>query len=174
MQAVANSAASAVEAAEAADASEQSAQEAARSADAAEQSALAAEQSALAALRVSEIASGSYVGDGKYGETNPNSLTFNFKPMVIMFYGRVRDDANTGRKYLVTALCDSGEYFCPTGANQTYGRMSVSGNTVSWYTTNTQDAHDEEKAPLVPCSQMNGDGETYHYVAIGRRVEGTS
>lgn len=114
------------------------------------------------------IASGSYVGNGKYGEANPNTLTFDFPPKVIMIYGNVRDYTNSKGKYTVIALCDSGEYRCHTNVDgKTYGIMSVNGNTVSWYTTNTYDANYEEYAPFVPCSQMNGEGETYYYVAFG-------
>ena len=122
----------------------------------------------FAASGIARIATGSYVGDGKYGEANPNTLTFDFPPKAIMIYGNVRDYTDSKGKYTVIALCDSGEYRCHTNAaNNTYGIMSVSGNTVSWYTTNIRDAHVEENAPLVPCSQMNGEGETYHYVAFG-------
>lgn len=114
------------------------------------------------------VAFGSYVGTGTYGETNPNTLTFNFPPKVIMFHGKMRDAKNTTGNYPLFALCDSGSYMCSIGNNtNTYGVMSVSGNTVSWYTTNTYDANYEEYAPLVPYSQMNGAGETYYYVAIG-------
>lgn len=122
---------------------------------------------ALGNLGLPQLAVGSYVGTGTYGKSKPNKLTFNFKPKVIIFYGKVRDYTKSGRKFPVIALCDSGEYYCMTHSDHTYGVMSVSGNTVSWYTTNTYDAAYEEYAPFVPCSQMNGAGETYHYVAIG-------
>jgi hypothetical protein len=125
-------------------------------------------EGALGSLGLVQIASGSYIGNGNYGQNNPNTLTFNFPPKVIMFHGKMRAAKNSAGNYPLFALCDSGSYICSVGDNtNTYGVMSVSGNTVSWYTTNTYDANYEEYASLVPCSQMNGEGETYYYVAIG-------
>lgn len=117
------------------------------------------------------IASGSYVGSGKYGEANPNSLTFDFTPKVIMFYGKVRVSANTSSDYPLAMLCDSGLYaHSNDGLNKyTRGNVTVNGNTVSWHTTKT-DGHwtgEETDYTIVPYGQMNGEGETYYYVAFG-------
>ena len=105
---------------------------------------------------------GSYVGTGTYGQANPNSLTFDFVPKAILFYGKMRIGVSEGvfaypNRPLVM-LCESGEYSFDflAGTSIATGHVEVDGTTVSWY-ANSNNAYD----------QMNYGNETYYYVAFG-------
>lgn len=90
----------------------------------------------------------SYVGTGTYGSSNPNSLTFDFVPKVIM----VRDnetgncflEAIYGMKFAVVKY-SSGDSVS----------MIWNEKTVSWYSAGD------------PYYQMNSSGTKYYAVAIG-------
>ena len=103
-----------------------------------------------------KIAKGSYVGTGKYGSSNKNSLTFPFEPKVLIIN--------------VPYFSSNMYFWCPyvCGASQVivfnindHGifkiNVTVSGNTISWYLVDNVNA----------AAQMNHSGTTYHYVAIG-------
>lgn len=107
---------------------------------------------------------GSYVGTGTYGQTNPNSLTFDFVPKAILFYGKMRVSLPDGtgavsyRNRPLVMLCESSEYNLEfwVGASLATGHVEVNGTTVSWY-ADLNNAYD----------QMNCGNETYYYVAFG-------
>lgn len=162
------------EAARTADAAEQSAQYATQAADEAAQAADEAAQAAEEAAKASQFASGSYVGTGTYGEAKPSTLTFDFPPKAILFYGAVRSSRYGKSVYPMVMICGAGEYsLCTDGLNRYHlGNVTVNGNTASWYTTNLEKAYDSETeahtdVTIIPYGQMNGAGKTYHYVAIG-------
>ena len=118
----------------------------------AEQSAVEALNTALAGKGNCRIATGSYVGDGKYGSASPNSLTFEFQPQVIWF--------------VTEASCqyDTGVFIRPTTASRGLdGRniiLSWSGNSVSWY-CGISDGYDHSAA------QNNTLNTAYYWIAIG-------
>lgn len=102
------------------------------------------------------IETGSYVGTGTYGASNPNSITFSFTPKL---WGIYRLASSTGS--------NSVTFYAPWGLVRQSGAaglnqnnditlfVSYSGNTVSWYDVNS--------AP----NQLNMNKYTYYYIAIG-------
>ena len=112
-----------------------------------------------------KIATGSYVGTGTYGSSNPCSLTFDFSPKIFLVCGTTKATGNyinyvTGfviRSYNVMTFC--GTHTC--GVNKSsidyQGTCSVSWKTngISYYSTAGQEY------------QMNTSGNSYFWVAIG-------
>lgn len=101
-----------------------------------------------------KIATGSYTGTGKYGSSNKNRLAFDFAPkfLVVAQNGNQTGYTSGGSFYWVYPSTGSVNI---TKANDSYTpSVSVSGNTVSWYT----DAAN---------TQLNISDTTYHYIAIG-------
>ena len=106
------------------------------------------------------IATGSYVGTGKYGASNPNSLTFPFEPKFVML--TVQKNAGSGDMFLPMGGYWQAGFLWHTGtaasriantSNITY--FNVNKNTLSWYSTAS------------PADQLNNSSRTYEYVAIG-------
>lgn len=99
------------------------------------------------AVTAPKIATGSYVGTGTYGQANPNTLTFGFAPKFVF----VSSGGGGSSYFLWVQGCNktSGEY------NDDSSAVAVSGNTLSWYSTNDN------------LSQRNQNGTTYYYIAIG-------
>lgn len=104
------------------------------------------------------IETGSYVGTGTFGASNPNTLTFPFKPKMIMIQrhcdtgdSMVNTDAieavivGTGRVYV--------RYISSPGTTVPSINITEFSETVSWYSNSAN-------------AQMN-TGSTYDYVAIG-------
>lgn len=111
---------------------------------------------------------GSYIGTGTYRDTDPNTLTFDSQPIILI----VQPDAATGissgayningwnygllwmyggNSVEVSVRTTSGGSTYVSGAQCSF---SVSGNTVSWYSyTNAQ-------------AQRNESGKKYNYVAL--------
>ena len=96
------------------------------------------------------IAWGSYTGDGKYGRENPNSLNFDFKP-VMLTVGSDNESAYPGA-FLVRPV-EQGVAAAGGRVHVTWGEHSV-----SWYTLETTNPH---------IYQSNSSGYVYHYLAIG-------
>lgn len=95
-----------------------------------------------------KIQTGSYVGTGTYGANNPCSLTFDFEPKFMFVTGGVYSglfDNSNGvvLKVVATAL---------VGKSLT---ISIDGFTIKWYNGESADY------------QLNRNGDTYSYVAIG-------
>lgn len=116
----------------------------------------------------SQIETGSYVGTGTHGSSNPNSLTFDFAPKLFCLYGWQSDSSGWVYPFMDTAYRNvmfnpqthlSTEFTnsrLPSSANQngTYGKRSADGMTISWYATSAD-------------AQNNTTGLIYHYFAIG-------
>lgn len=105
-----------------------------------------------------QIATGSYVGTGTYGESNPNTLTFGFMPQ--LFFIGVSDDG----LFIVRGLH---EYRWNT---DTQGSISVvfswNGNNIKWNCRS-------EEVHASAYRQFNSAGTTYRYVAFGiQNLEG--
>lgn len=101
-----------------------------------------------------KIEVGSYVGTNKYGESNPNSLTFSFVPKLFMIAGYTYNTgayAVLGVQYILPAFILGNEYTKFSG-NLNQGAKIV-GNTLYWYGNSAS----------VQCNTSN----TYHYIAIG-------
>lgn len=111
-----------------------------------------------ATIPMVSIETGSYVGTGTSGASNPNTLTFPFKPKMIMIQrhydtgdSMVNTDAieavivGTGRVYV--------RYIRSPGTTAPAINITEFSETVSWYSNSAN-------------AQMN-TGSTYDYVAIG-------
>ena len=102
------------------------------------------------------IATGSYTGTGTYGASNPNSLTFEFEPKLVI----IQATADSSSSYTGLIFPSSGMVF---GGVSTSGQgssgcllssVSVAGSTISW-------SANEAKY------QLNNGGGEYRYIAIG-------
>lgn len=102
-----------------------------------------------------QIATGSYVGTGPYGESNPNTLTFDFKPsLVIIAPSSTNYPAQTSGIYIW------GNALMPTiSANEGVNNIvNVDGNTMTWYAAGNFNASQ---------GQFNIPKITYYYIALG-------
>lgn len=109
-----------------------------------------------------QIATGSYVGTGTAGSSNPNSLTFDFIPKVLIVQAYDRSSFNAGLDdFLNFAIMVNGiSLYMGVRSDSNVSSKSVSvtwnGNTVSWYSTTSN-----------AMSQLNSGSEKYFYVAFG-------
>lgn len=114
------------------------------------------------------LATGSYVGTGVFGASNPNSLTFDFVPKTIFVLqpdGGWMWSHNTGYYTWAVALAGvSNEYMAGLGfgysgnssdSGRRYAKKAKDGKTVYWYQT------------VSAWFQLNAAGVTYTYIAIG-------
>lgn len=88
-----------------------------------------------------------YTGTGKYGAANPNTLTFPFKPALVMIIGNLSMGFTT---------FDS-PYFINTEAYSCNASWSNEGKTVTWYHTSRDSA------------QLNSGNWLYCVTALGQR-----
>lgn len=118
-------------------------------------------------LGVASIATGSYVGTGTYGESNPNSLTLPFEPKLLMIAPAARgidfEDTNGSTFFHESAIWFAGTTKLLYRDSDTYYNtavctFSVSGNTISWYSNTTNG---------LARTQLNTSGKEYAYFAIG-------
>ena len=97
------------------------------------------------------IETGSYVGTGTYGSSNPNSLTFGFVPKLVFIHessdGRFRMCAINGDSQCVSGTVGSSQYTIKT---------AWENKKLSWYNSN-------ENAR----QQLNNNASVYNYLAIG-------
>ena len=110
---------------------------------------------ALQGAGIPKIATGSYTGDGKYGPSNPTSITLPFVPKLLAILangtwgvalyigGAMQGDAQNG----------TADRFYPLVS-------SLSGTTLSWY-------FDGTGYEYMIQAQCNSNGVTYHWFAVG-------
>ena len=113
-----------------------------------------------------KIQTGTYVGTGQYGDSNPCSLVFDFEPefvfvfkynaTILPFYAY--DSGGTCTECMIW-LNKSNSCMDNTGAN--YCSFDESTNTLSWYGEYTVGNY--QKARM----QLNASGTTYKYIAVG-------
>lgn len=103
------------------------------------------------------IAAGSYTGTGTYGESSPNSLTFDFVPR--FFTVGSLETISDGSGYVhsvdrgyVMLIINGG---LALGYNLSSNYCKLDGNTISWYAYDNAD------------DQFNSSGKKYGYIAIG-------
>lgn len=104
----------------------------------------------------------SYVGTGTYGESNPNSLTFDFVAKFIMELGSssgkegIYFPGEGGVATIPNFLDNDYRSRCGFGdLAYSWCKKSTDGKTITWYSTRDQ------------YKQENSAGVTYYYVAIG-------
>ena len=99
--------------------------------------------------RVPRFATGTYVGTDEHGANHPNTLTFDFKPYVVICYDR--------SNYRCPALFIRGEsrFLMEYGSGYAAQQLTWGENSVSWYCS-----EDENR-------QLNSRDFTYRYLAFG-------
>lgn len=115
------------------------------------------------AIPAVKIETGSYVGTGTSGESNPNTLTFSFVPKFVFICGETTtpmQPGGGGASHIQAAFLVYNNPKCIRVGNGvgTLGNVQWEGNSVSWYSENLNSA---------PFYQLNTSGITYDYVAIG-------
>ena len=106
------------------------------------------------------IAVGSYVGTGKYGASNPNTLTFDFEPQFLFLdTGTTWASTVNSRSVPMHFILYRNATSFPTALISGQNTLSWNGNSVSWYygTSHADGA----------TAQHNAASKTYHYIAIG-------
>ena len=119
------------------------------------------------------IQTGSYVGTGTYGESNPCSLTFDFAPKFFFVYCNDTISVSNDKTYpsyglfVFNNLYNIATFYSIYNSYSTVTtsalKTSCTGNTVTWYCTSSSGYTVLEGKPLV---QFNHN-TTYHYIAIG-------
>lgn len=105
------------------------------------------------AVSVPKIATGSYVGTGTYGESNPTSLTFEFEPKFVIIEGDYG-----GATYGGYFINDSEFGMCNSIGRNFSVFLTWNNDSVSWVCN--PDTKSSEY-------QLNISGATYFYLAIG-------
>ena len=105
-----------------------------------------------------KIATGSYVGTGTYGADNPNTLTFDFKPKFIIITIDAEKPSASNPCFFVYPWMYSTRY--QTSSNTYYTYVTWLDKGISWYAQ-------YDNGNSAPSSQLNREGVTYHYFAIG-------
>lgn len=95
----------------------------------------------LPLLSTAVMATGSYTGTGTFGSSSPNTLTFSFTPELVILSG-----GDIG--LTISNTSPSG------GTSDAY----IQGTTAKWYSTSA-------------AKQLNVQGKSYSYVAIGKAVQ---
>lgn len=102
------------------------------------------------AVTAPKIETGSYVGTGAYNSASPNTLTFGFVPQLVFLF------MAPSPRFAVAA---NGQSVFRSDSAETssigYTNVKWDGNSMSWYNSTNAD------------EQLNKNGQTYHYIAIG-------
>ena len=95
-----------------------------------------------------KLVTGSYVGTGSYGASNPNTLTFDFSPKVVL----IRSSKTNSSVFLIrgTEIGWSG--------TSAYFNVIWGEKTLSWYAPSNGDTS---------ANMLNAKDAVYHYFAIG-------
>lgn len=111
-----------------------------------------------------QVETGSYVGTGTYGSSNPCSITFGFAPTLLIVEGDKASSSSgnayyTGIPYLFTSSYLKVAQLDANSANVYDNVVTVSngGKTISWY----------RASGIVASQQLNESGTTYRWMAIG-------
>lgn len=112
------------------------------------------------AVTAPKIATGSYVGTGKYGSSNPNSLTFDFAPKILIIPTYMNNSgflSSIDFCVVNTIRIQSGKILEWHSGADSYEIHSInfSGNKIDWYSEDNTS------------SQLNTSGVEYTYIAIG-------
>lgn len=104
--------------------------------------------------KIPKIVTSYYIGNGKYGQYNPNTLTFDFRPSFII----IRPRASTSSYMLFNGVTS---LMVQSGLTTTSLTVLWGDNTVSWYYPSTGGGGDYGNY------QLNSNGAYYDYFAIG-------
>lgn len=104
------------------------------------------------------IETGSYVGTGTYGASNPCSLTFDFTPKIVLMHTGATH-AYSEYTHCMVFVWNITNSFDVGSRADSRNIVTYSGNTMSWYNNTGNSASAGQ--------QLNGSGTTYWYTAIG-------
>lgn len=112
------------------------------------------------AVTAPNIETGSYVGTNTYGESNQNTLTFGFKPKIVIIVGH--------NFYISTAFIpfDGDTGFVHNATVSATWKLTRNGNTISWYANYAISSNGSSSSPS-SANQLNDRDTTYYYIAIG-------
>lgn len=114
------------------------------------------------AVKASRIETGTYVGTGLYGAENPNSLSFDFEPRVLIITGHALRSVNGHGTQTVIFQKPLTSYVY--GEDNDYGgTITEWGTTVSWWASYASSSHQS----YGQYNQLNGADYNYNYIAIG-------
>jgi len=97
---------------------------------------------------VPRIQTGSYVGTGTSGASNPNSLTLSFEPKMVVIQAE-----GTKHRTIWFVGASTLQYRLDSGSGW-IGTVEATDNSLQWYATSAQ-------------HQMNTSGQVYDFIAIG-------
>lgn len=100
------------------------------------------------------IQTGSYVGTGTIGESNPNRLTFDFEPKTVIISG-FSQRGGVGSIVLVASVNSSFLYYS-YDTMFSFDSVKWNQNTIEWYTELNGYGY-----------QANDQGRIYYYICIG-------
>lgn len=105
-----------------------------------------------------QVYTGSYVGTGTVGDSNPNTLTFPFTPKMV-YIGRTNGETSI----VMLPYIWGAQYFqvvqTYSGRSGTKNKVTISGNTMQWAIV--------DDTPVEPGKQLNYSGYIYGFVAVG-------
>ena len=102
-----------------------------------------------------QIETGSYVGTGKYGKNNPNTLTFEFVPKVVFIYENPGSNLHSVALLFPGGCGLGGRQLLPSSSASVMGISCIfNENSISWYQN-------------YALEQFNGNGVSYAYIALG-------
>jgi hypothetical protein len=109
-----------------------------------------------------KLQSGSYVGTGKFGSANPNSLSFDFAPKILIL-----SDA-TGRTSFLYPGLTTAILHC---SNHSYTAATSASGMTAWATQNVTWSSDGKRvswhALHTAWQQYNDNGVVYRFYALG-------
>ena len=117
-----------------------------------------------------KIETGSYVGTGQSGGSNPNTLTLSFEPKVVFIELDKQDSYFffSSGMFIVRSGPDSkcfltNKYSNQGGFQQGWCAIKSTGNKISWFSGGSVTGNWASTSEI----QLNSLGRTYNYVALG-------
>lgn len=113
-----------------------------------------------------KISTGSYVGTGTVGESNPNTLNFEFTPAVVI----VCTVTVTNHPYIAVFVNPAVKNVVQTfGSDGAFYEQATAwaAKSVSWYCSDGYSGSGAHYSAIHDYCQLNSSGSTYRWIAIG-------